>query len=133
MIWYFPISDQTKVLIRLRRCAGWSVPLLFANPEDRFSHVEANISTMLCHSSTSLEQIQMCVHLISLASGGDILTSKKSTNSDNENLNTPNLKNTKCSKISNIFLFLFSNTVESHKFEVLQTRDFISKYQKFEL
>ena len=26
-----------KVLIRLRRCAGWSWPLLFTNPEDRFS------------------------------------------------------------------------------------------------
>ena len=29
----------TKALIRLRRCAGWSAPLLFANPEDRFSRV----------------------------------------------------------------------------------------------
>ena len=27
----------TKVLIRLRAWAGWSTPLLFANPEDRFS------------------------------------------------------------------------------------------------
>ena len=29
-------SDKriTKALIRLRRCAGWSAPLLFANPED---------------------------------------------------------------------------------------------------
>ena len=31
----------TKALIRLRGCAGWSVPLLFANTEDRFSRVEA--------------------------------------------------------------------------------------------
>ena len=26
-----------KALIRLRGCTGWSAPLLFANPEDRFS------------------------------------------------------------------------------------------------
>ena len=37
-------NKQTlKVLIRLSGCAGWSAPLLFANPEDRFSHVEAHI------------------------------------------------------------------------------------------
>ena len=33
----------TKVLIRLRGCAGWSAPVLFATPEDRFSPVEAHI------------------------------------------------------------------------------------------
>ena len=33
----------TKVLIRMRGCAGWSAPLLFANPEDRFSPVKAII------------------------------------------------------------------------------------------
>ena len=33
----------TKALIRLSGCAGWSAPLLFPNPEDRFSHVEAHI------------------------------------------------------------------------------------------
>ena len=27
----------TKALIRLRRCAGWSAPLLLANTKDRFS------------------------------------------------------------------------------------------------
>ena len=27
----------TKALIRLRGCSGWSAPLLFVNPEDRFS------------------------------------------------------------------------------------------------
>ena len=32
----------TKALIRLRGCAGWSAPVLFANPEDRFSHVAAH-------------------------------------------------------------------------------------------
>ena len=30
-------------------------------------------------------------------------------------------------------ILLFSNTVESRKFEVLWTRDFILKYQKFQL
>ena len=34
----------TKALIRLRGCAGLSVPLLFANFEDRFSHIEAHMS-----------------------------------------------------------------------------------------
>ena len=34
----------TKALISLRGCAGWSAPLLFANSEDRFSHVEAHIA-----------------------------------------------------------------------------------------
>ena len=33
-----------KALIRLCRCAGWSVPLLFTNPEDRFSHIEAHMN-----------------------------------------------------------------------------------------
>ena len=33
----------TKALIRLHECAGWSAPLLFETPEDRFSHVEAHI------------------------------------------------------------------------------------------
>ena len=33
----------TKVLIRLRRCAGWSAPWLFANPEDRFYCIKAHI------------------------------------------------------------------------------------------
>ena len=33
----------TKGLIRLRGCAGWSAPVLFAIPEDRFSHVEAQL------------------------------------------------------------------------------------------
>ena len=33
----------TKVLISLRGCANWSVPLLFAKPEDRVSCVEAQL------------------------------------------------------------------------------------------
>ena len=33
----------TKALIRLHGCAGWSAPVLFANPEDRFSRVAAHM------------------------------------------------------------------------------------------
>ena len=38
---------MTKTLISLRECTGWSEPLLFANPEDRFSRVEAQIIIQL--------------------------------------------------------------------------------------
>ena len=34
-----------KVLIRLLGCAGCSVPLMFANPDDWFSHVVAHFIT----------------------------------------------------------------------------------------
>ena len=37
-----PKKRITKALIRLHGYAGWSAPLLFANPEDRFSRVEAH-------------------------------------------------------------------------------------------
>ena len=33
----------TKVLIRLRKCAGWSAPLLFAHAKNRFSHDMAHM------------------------------------------------------------------------------------------
>ena len=33
-------SENTKALITLREYAGWSAPLLFANPKDMFSHVK---------------------------------------------------------------------------------------------
>ena len=36
----------TKALISLRRCAGWSATVMFANPKDRFSHALA--LTMRC-------------------------------------------------------------------------------------
>ena len=41
---------KTKALIRLCGCIVWSVPLLFPNPEDRFSQVKAHISKccLLC-------------------------------------------------------------------------------------
>ena len=34
-----------KALISMRKCAGWSMSLLFANPEDRLSQFEAHIMT----------------------------------------------------------------------------------------
>ena len=37
----------TAVLIRLRGCAGWSAPMLFATPKDRFSQDGAHILTSL--------------------------------------------------------------------------------------
>ena len=44
------------VLIRLRGYAGWSAPLLFANPEDRFSRVVAQLCTLdnFSHDDTLL-------------------------------------------------------------------------------
>ena len=45
----------TKALIRLRGCAGWSAPVLFATPEDRFSHDEAHLS-----SNSSVEKMLKC-------------------------------------------------------------------------
>ena len=33
----------TKALIRVQECEGWSVPLLFTNPEDKFSRGKAHI------------------------------------------------------------------------------------------
>ena len=45
----------TKALIRLRGCAGWSAPLLFANSEDRFCRVEAKLcSTGVQHLRSEL-------------------------------------------------------------------------------
>ena len=37
----FSNKRKTKALISLRKRAGWSAPLLFAKPEDRFSSVNA--------------------------------------------------------------------------------------------
>ena len=42
------VNNKTKMLIRLHSCAGWSVPLLFANPEDRFSRTKAQIALDTC-------------------------------------------------------------------------------------
>ena len=39
----------TKALIRLHGSAGWSVPLMFANTEDRFSRVVAQIMMTYHH------------------------------------------------------------------------------------
>ena len=41
--------------MRLSGCAGWSVPLMFANPEDRFFRVEAHIISYWERSSSVVE------------------------------------------------------------------------------
>ena len=49
-----------KALISLRRCACWSAPLIFANPEDKFSRVGAHIVSqtgrMIPHAKKMLKQ-----------------------------------------------------------------------------
>ena len=52
----------TKALIRLRGCAGWSAPVLFATPEDRFSRDEAHFSKLLLHGLVDLRAT--CIHLL---------------------------------------------------------------------
>ena len=44
----------TKVLIRLRGCAGWSAPFGSQTAEDRFSHVAAHIREVIIFISISL-------------------------------------------------------------------------------
>ena len=46
---------KTKAMIRQGGCAGWSAPLLFANPEDRFSHVEIRVSVLYIALEWNLE------------------------------------------------------------------------------
>ena len=56
-----------KELIRLRGCAGWSAPLLFANIEDRFSCVEAKIKHLLTLITIYLlEQVEFFYNLLFL-------------------------------------------------------------------
>ena len=54
-----------KVLIRLRRCAGWSAPLLFCCsqlPEDRFSHITAHIIVDMFYESQKVNGVSGPVH-----------------------------------------------------------------------
>ena len=39
IMWALTWESLSAALIRLRGCAGWSAPLLFANPGRQFSHV----------------------------------------------------------------------------------------------
>ena len=55
----------TMALIRLRGGAGWSAPLSLANPEDRFSRVEAQlmvdiILVTMIQSKIRGIQVRMC-------------------------------------------------------------------------
>ena len=68
----------TKVLVRLHRCAGRSRPFLFSNPEDRFSHVEAQIKLISaetlngpCRNKTCLRGFQQSKTQTSLLSYRD--------------------------------------------------------------
>ena len=76
----------TKRLIRLCGCAGWSASMFFTNTEDRFSRVEAHIM-----SEKQLRSTTQTKHLGIIHIGG------------------PEVRYGKYSKISNTFLFLFSD------------------------
>ena len=49
-------NNKEEITEALQGCAGWSAPLLFANPEDRFSPVEALVISNLeaCVISTKM-------------------------------------------------------------------------------
>ena len=65
----------TKALIRLRGCAGWSAPVLFANPEDRFSHVETNSDNN--NSNVMLELLTRIIKIYFFLHEGLIYETKK--------------------------------------------------------
>ena len=46
---------SNKALIRLCKCAGWSVPLSFANPEDSFFRIKAH----MCFPTRSIYSLKM--------------------------------------------------------------------------
>ena len=57
----------TKALIRLRGCAGWSAPVLFVTPENRFSHTEAHmISFQSVYYNATFFFVAFSCHSLSL-------------------------------------------------------------------
>ena len=50
----------TEALIRQRGCAGWSAPVLFTTPQDRFSRIEAHL---LCCSLEICFLGELTIHL----------------------------------------------------------------------
>ena len=52
----------TKALISLGGCAGWSAALLFANTEDRFSRIEAQILAVVIRVMSILYLPGLCQH-----------------------------------------------------------------------
>ena len=56
----------TKVLIRLHRCAGWSVPLLFTNPENRFSHFKPHIGFNKSHHNITHVPSSLSMSMLTL-------------------------------------------------------------------
>ena len=61
------IKRITKGLIRLRECAGWSAPVLFIIPEDRYSHVEAHIVAHIFLSPNSTEEFKEIYSFVKLS------------------------------------------------------------------
>ena len=57
------VKRITKALISQRGSAGWSAPLLFANPQDRFSRVDAHISYSSKVGYPSYEQAYDVIYL----------------------------------------------------------------------
>ena len=58
----------TKALVRLRGCAGWSAPVLFANPEERFSLAEAqlcHVITKLLLEALAIGEVRSNIHVVS--------------------------------------------------------------------
>ena len=55
-------NQITMVLIRLHGSAGWSAPLLFANLEDRFSHIKAYIKKAWQYKATNI--LKLCVAFV---------------------------------------------------------------------
>ena len=58
-------KGKTMALIRLRECAGWSAPVLFTNPDDRFCR-DTGPSYLTCHKTRA----HAPVHLFLLPGDG---------------------------------------------------------------
>ena len=58
-------------LISLCRCAGWSVPLMFANPKDRFSHAQLVMDSAIerCSMTKMLQHVNSCYCLLKFFTG----------------------------------------------------------------
>ena len=53
-----------KALIRMRRCAGWSVSLLFAHGINRFSHDLAHMDSTSYMDSTTVQNFRIIIVII---------------------------------------------------------------------
>ena len=64
----------TKALIRLRECAGWSAPVLFANHRRQVFSRRGPIILRLCNPNNAFDKI--CLY-------GDLVNKKKLVSSNN--------------------------------------------------